>query len=62
MRFLTLDDLWAQGDIEARAGRPQQALEKFDAKVAAIAKLQSQPAARRTRKKQRDAAWGPPTP
>jgi eukaryotic-like serine/threonine-protein kinase len=59
VRFLKLDELWAEGDIEGRAGRPQQALEKFDAEVAAIAKLQSQPRPpAELRKKQRDAAWG----
>jgi len=59
VRQLKLDELWAEGDIEARAGRPGQALERFDAEVAAIARLQSQPhPSAELRKKLRDAAWG----
>src|SRR5262249_50562741 len=31
VRLLKLDELWAEGDIETRAGRTQQALQRFDA-------------------------------
>jgi tetratricopeptide (TPR) repeat protein/tRNA A-37 threonylcarbamoyl transferase component Bud32 len=59
VRQLKLDDLWAEGDIEMRTGGPQQALARFDAEVAEIARLQSLPhPPAELRKKQRDAAWG----
>jgi tetratricopeptide (TPR) repeat protein/tRNA A-37 threonylcarbamoyl transferase component Bud32 len=59
VRLLKLDELWAAGDIEARSARPQRALAQFDAEVAEIARLQSEPRPPAgLRAKQRDAAWG----